>query len=153
MKGIMKNENTQENHRQILLNGISQNIGYMELASQLGVSRKEVIREVKTLRRRRDPDLFEAQRAAKVRVDEEKLSTSRKRDERFFRMAGMTIREKSFQNMVQFYKPEIMSILESENQEAAISEIPQRVRKILRKYDILTSRSFPEISQRAQDQL
>ncbi len=149
----MKNENTQENHRQILLNGISQNIGYMELASQLGVSRKEVIREVKTLRRRRDPDLFEAQRAAKVRVDEEKLSTSRKRDERFFRMAGMTIREKSFQNMVQFYKPEIMSILESENQEAAISEIPQRVRKILRKYDILTSRSFPEISQRAQDQL
>jgi len=153
VKGIMKNENRQENHRQIILNGISQNIGYTELASQLGVSRKEVIREVKTLRRRRDPDLFEAQRAAKARVDEEKLSASRKRDERFFRMAGMTIREKSFQNMVQFYKPEITSILESENQEAAISEIPQRVRKILRKYEILTSRSFPEISQRAQDQL
>jgi IS30 family transposase len=149
----MKNESIQDNHRQVILDGISQNIGYTELASRLGVSRKEVIREVKTLRRRRDADLFEARRAARGRVDEEKLSASRRRDERFFRMAGMTIHEKSFQNMVQFYKPEILSILESENKEAAVSEIPQSVRKILRKYDILTSRSVPEVSQRAQNQL
>jgi hypothetical protein len=149
----MKNESILESHRQVILDGISQNLGYNELASQLGVSRRKVIREVKTLRRRRDPDLFEAQRAAKVRVDEEKLSVSRKREERFFRMTGMTIQEKSYQNMVQFYKPEILSILESENQEAAVSEIPQRVRKILRKYNILTGRSFPEISRRARDQL
>jgi hypothetical protein len=149
----MKNESILESHRHVILDGISQNVGYTELASQLGVSRRKVIREVKTLRRRRDPELFEAKRAAKVRVDEEKLSVSRKREERFFRMTVMTIHEKSYQNMVQFYKPEILSILESEKQEAAVSEIPQRVRKILRKYNILTGRSFPEISQRAQDQL
>jgi hypothetical protein len=149
----MKNESIQENQRQVILDGISQNVGYTELASQMGISRRKVIREVKTLRRRRDPDLFEAQRAAKARVDEEKLSASRRRDERFFNMTGMTIHEKSYQNMVQFYKPEILSILESENQEAAVSEIPQRVRKILRKYDILTGRGYPEISQRAQEQL
>jgi hypothetical protein len=149
----MKNESIQDNHRQVILDGISQNIGYTELASQFGVSRKEVIHVVKTLRLRRDNDLFEARRAARVRVGEEKQSASRRRDERFFKMAGMTIHEKSFQNMVHFYKPEILSILESENQEAAVSEIPQSVRKILRKYDILTSRSFPEVSQRARDQL
>ena len=149
----MKNESTAANHRQVILEGISQNVGYTELASQLDVSRREVIREVKNLRRSRDPGLFEAKRAARAMVDEEKRSASKKRDDRFFRMAGMTIREKSFQNMVQFYKPEILSILESEDQEAAISEIPQRVRKILRKYDILTGRSYPEISQSARDQL
>ena len=149
----MKNESTAANHRQVILDGISQNVGYTELASQLDVSRREVIREVKNLRRSRDPGLFEAKRAARAMVDEEKRSASKKMYDRFFRMAGMTIREKSFQNMVQFYKPEILSILESEDQEAAISEIPQRVRKILRKYDILTGRSYPEISQSARDQL
>lgn len=149
----MKNESVQDKRRILLLDGISQNLSYVELAARLGVQRKELIRDVKTMRQRRDPALLEAQRAGKARVDDEKQSASNRRDERFFRMTGMTIREKTFQNMVHFYRPEIMSILQSEDREAAISEIPQRIRKTLRKHEILTSRNNSYISQQAQDQL
>lgn len=139
--------------RKSILDGISRKLSYGEIASRLGIRRRELVSDIKSMRRIRDPDLLEAQRVAVAKVNEEKRSASKKREELFYNMTGMTLREKTFQNMIHFYKPELVSILNCGDQEAAIRGLPNSVRKTLTKNDILTSRGKLEISQRAMDQL
>ena len=139
--------------RQALLDGISRNLSYTEIAVRLGVRRGDVLRDLKAMRLSRDPELHDAQRVGRARVDEEKQSASRRRDERFYGMTGMSLHEKSFQNMVHFYKPELMAILRSGDYEAAIRDLPKCTRRTLMHNGILTKRNRPEITQRARDQL
>jgi len=105
------------------------------------------------MRRGRDPGLRDAQRIGQARVDEEKQSASRRREERFFGMTGMTLHEKSFQNMVCFYRPELLAILRSRDHEAAIRDLPSSTRRTLMHNGILTRRNKPEVTQEARDQL
>lgn len=149
----MKYKSLTEKQRKKILTGISQNRGYKEIAHQIGVRRRELIRIVNTMRRIRDPDLIDAQHIAESKIDEEKRIHSKKRDERFYDMTGMTLREKSFQNMITFYKPELINILNCEDELSAIRDLPASVRKTLKKNDILTKRGKPEISQLAREQL
>lgn len=142
-----------ETRRQILLNGISQNLNYIEIAAQLGVKRGELLKDVKAMRRSRDPDLRGAQRIGQARVNEKKQSASKRREDRFYSMTGMTLHEKSFQNMVNFYKPELMAILRSRNHGTAIRNLPNSTRRTLMHNGILTKRNKPEITQQARDQL
>jgi hypothetical protein len=142
-----------ETRRQSLLDGISQNLNYTEIAAQLGVRRGDLLSDVKAMRRSRDPDLLDAQRKGQASVDEGKQHVSKRREERFYNMTGMTLHEKSFQNMVIFYKTELMTILKSGDREAAIRNLPKSTRRALIHNGILTKRNRPEITQQARDQL
>jgi hypothetical protein len=139
--------------RQIILKGISQNLRYGEIATQLGVRRSVLISDVKAMHRRRDPDLQDAQRLGQAKKSKEKQSASKRRDENFYNQTGMTFHEKSFQNMVYFFKHELMTILRSEDHKAAIRKLPKSTRRTMIHNGILTKRNSAEITQRAQDQL
>jgi transposase len=143
----------QENRRQALLDGISQNHSYKEMAAKLGVRRGDLIRDLKAMRRNGDPDLLEAQRIGQAKINEEKRTASKRQEERFLDMTGMSLKEKSFQNMVHFHKHELMNILRSGDREAAIRGLSKSTRRTLIHNGILTDRNKPEITQQARDQL
>jgi hypothetical protein len=149
----MENISLREQRRQAILDGISQNRSYLEIAYQIGIRRRELIRDISAMRRTRDPGLLDAQRKAEDKIDEEKRSASKRRDKIFYEMTGMTLREKTFQNMVSFYKPELVHILNSGDQISAIRELPMSVRKTLTKNHILTKGGNIQISQKARDHL
>jgi hypothetical protein len=149
----MENISLREQRRQAILDGISQNRSYLEIAYQIGIRRRELIRDISAMRRTRDPGLLDAQRKAEDKIDEEKRSASKRRDKIFYEMTGMTLREKTFQNMVNFYKPELVRILNSGDQISAIRELPMSVRKTLTKNHILTKGGNIQISQKARDHL
>jgi hypothetical protein len=143
----------QEERREALLEGISQNLSFSELSAKLGVRRGTLIRDIRVMRWSNDPGLVEAKRLAKVRVDEKKHLVSDGHEARFMQMTGMSIGDKTFENMVFFYRSEILSILNSSDSSAAIRKLPSGVRKTLIHNKILVNRSRPEVSQRARDAL
>ncbi|HEX9915254.1 MAG TPA: hypothetical protein VGB32_10070 [Candidatus Bathyarchaeia archaeon] len=142
-----------EARRQTLLDGISQNINYTEIAAQLGIRRGDLLKDLKAMRLKRDSGLREAQRTAQAKVYAEKQVTSTRRDERFHGMTGMTLQEKTFQNMVHYYKAEITAILRSRDPETAIRGLPQSTRRTLMHNGILTKRNRPQITAQARSQL
>jgi hypothetical protein len=139
--------------RQVILNGISQNLRYGEIATQLGVRRSVLISDVKAMNRRRDPDLQNAKRLGQAKKSKEKQAVSKRREENFYNRTGMTFHEKSFQNMIYFFKHELMTILRSEDHEAAIRKLPKSTRRTMIHNGILTKRNSTEITQKARDQL
>ena len=149
----MRNLAVREHRKQEILDGISQNLSYKQIAYNIGIRHHELIRDINAMRRIKDPGLLDAQRVAETRVDEEKKSLSKMRDKKFYDMTGMTLVEKSFQNMVYFYKPELINILNSEDQVAAIRDLPTSVRKTLTKNNILTQRGDVEVTREARDKL
>jgi len=142
-----------EAKRQTLLEGISQNLNYTEIATQLGVRRGDLLRDLRAMRHSRDTGLRDAQRTAQAKVSAEKQVVSIKRDERFHAMTGMTLQEKTFQNMIHYYKSELMSILRSGDPENAIRRLPQSTRRTLMHNGILTKRNRPQITSQARSQL
>ena len=142
-----------EVHRQTLLEGISQNLNYTEIAIQLGVRRGDLLRVIRAMRNSRDPGLRDAQRTAQDKISAEKQTVSKRRDERFHAMTGMTLHEKSFENMVYYYKSELLAILRSRDPEAAIRDLPQSTRRTLMHNGILTKRNKPQITPQARNHL
>lgn len=138
--------------REALLDGISRNLSYAEIADRLGVRRGVVLNDVKAMRRSGDPDLRDAQRSGQARADEEKQLVSHRIEERFRSMTGMTLREKSFRNMLHFYRSELMTVLRSDDREDAIRSLPKSTRRTLMHNGILTKRKS-EVTKRARDQL
>ena len=139
--------------RRVLLDGISRNLSYTEIAEKLGVRRGAVIREVKHMGRRRDAGLVDAKRQGLVLLEEEKMADSVRCEERFFGMMGMSLQDKTFLNMVSFYRPELLVILRSKDHESAIRELPNSVRRTLVRNNILTSRGKLHVSERALEEL
>jgi len=152
-ENIMGYTSDQEQRREALLDGISQNLSFKELAARLGIRRGTLIRDIRAMRWSNDSGLLEAQRLAQDVVEEERQSVSAGHEARFLRMTGMSISEKTFQNMVFFYRAEILSILNSRDSVAAIRDLPSGVRKTLLHNKILVNRVRPEISKRARDAL
>jgi hypothetical protein len=142
-----------EARRQTLLEGISQNLNYTEIATRLGVRRGDLLRDIRAMRNSRDPGLRDAQRTAQDKISTEKQTVSKRRDERFHAMTGMTLHEKSFQNMVYYYKSELLAILRSRDPEAAIRDLPQSTRRTLMHNGILTKRNKPQITPQARNHL
>ena len=97
------------------------------------------------MRRNGDLGLIQAEKD-QVLVREKKalLITKEKRhfkqNERFLGMTGITLQEKSFRNMIDFNKYELLKILKSEDQHAAIIKLPASIRKTLKKNGIITKR-------------
>lgn len=141
-----------ESRREVLLEGISSNLSYAEIAARLGVRRGEVLNDVKAMRRSGDPGLRDAQRTGEAKAGEEKQLVSQRLEERFHSMTGMTLHEKSFRNMIHFYKAEIMTVLRSDDREDAVRSLPKSTRRTLMHNGILTKRK-PEITKRARDHL
>lgn len=54
-----------------------------------------------------------------------------KQNERFLQMTGMTLEERPFCNMIDFYKYELMEIMKAEDQNAAIRALPKNTRRTL----------------------
>jgi len=115
--------------------------------------------DIKFMRRNGDLGLKQAEKA-QVQVREKKvlLLTREKKhfkqNERFLSMTGMTLQEKSFRNMIDFNKHELLKILKSEDQHAAIIKLPTSIRKTLKKNGIITKRwQDNEITERAQEYL
>ena len=61
-----------------------------------------------------------------------------KHNERFLGLTGMTLQEKSFRNMIDFNKHELLKILKSKDQNAAISRLPKNIRRNLLHNGIIT---------------
>jgi hypothetical protein len=56
-------------------------------------------------------------------------------------MIGMTIEEKNFENVVNFYRSELMKILKSKNEELAIKGLSKSVRKSFENNEIIDWRT------------
>jgi len=123
--------------RLTILNGINWGLSHSKIAGKLGVSRLVVKKDLNMMRRTKDPELKQAYKKARERVLEKKLAVSNRPGEKFHDMTGMTFKEKSFSNMMSYYKPELSKILKSENEYDAIRELSKSVRKTLKRNGII----------------
>ncbi len=123
--------------RLTILNGINRGLSHSKIAWKLGVSRLVVKKDLNMMRRTKDPELKQAYKKALDRVQAKKLAVSNRPGEKFHDMTGMTFKEKSFSNMMSYYKPELSKILKSENEYDAIRELSKSVRKTLKRNGII----------------
>ena len=128
-----------QKRRPIILEGIGRGLNHSEIAAQLGVNRWVIMNDLRLMQSSGDPELKQAQEAQEqIRVMKQSVS-AHARNERFLRMTGMTLQEKSFRNMIDFNRHELMKILNSKDQNAAIMKLPKSVRKPLMRNGIITS--------------
>jgi len=143
-----------EKRRLIILEGIDGGIENSEIAAKLGVPLWVVRRDLKKMRYNRDPELKKAYRKAQERVQTKKQIIANSLGDRFHRMTGMTFKEKTFNNMMSFYKPELTKIINAENECAAIRDLPNSVRKTLKRNGIIAQGwKTPEITEHARAHL
>jgi len=141
----------QETRRLDILEGIIGGFANSKIAAKLGVPLWVVRRDLKRMRYNRDPGLKQAYREAEEQVQAKKQSVAGLPGERFHRMTGMTFKEKTFNNMMSFYKPELRKILRAENECAAIRDLPNSVRKTLKRNGIIAQGwKTPEITAHAR---
>ena len=123
--------------RIIILKGMNEGLSREKIAEGLGVSPVVVRRDVSRMRRIRDPDLREASRNAEEISDQEKKIQSNRADENFKEQTGMTFKEKTFNNMMTFYGPEIKKILRSSTEIDEIRKLPHSTLKALKRNGII----------------
>jgi hypothetical protein len=142
---MLENTIAREKRRLIILKGISQDLKHSEISAQLGANRWVVMGDIKFMRRNGDLGLKRAEKA-QVQVRKKKVllftkgKTHFKQNERFLGMTGISLQEKSFRNMIDFNKYELLKILKSEDQHAAIIKLPASIRKTLKNNGIITNR-------------
>jgi hypothetical protein len=145
--------------RQIILEGISQDLGHSEISAQLGADRWVVRSDIKYMQRNDDPGLILAKEdQAQIREKKALLLTEEtrhfKQNRRFQSMTGITLQEKSFRNMIDYNRHDLLIVLRSDDQNAAIFKLSKSVQKILKKNGIITKRwKDNEITERAQEYL
>jgi len=142
---MLENTIAREKRRLIILKGLSQDLKHSDISAQLGANRWVIMSDIKFMRRTGDLGLEKAE-ATQVQVRKKKvlLFTKEKRhfkqNERFLGMTGITLQEKSFRNMIDFNKHELLNILKSEDQHAAIIKLPKSIQKTLKRNGIITKR-------------
>lgn len=142
---MLENTIAREKRRLIILKGLSQDLKHSDISAQLGANRWVIMGDIKFMRRTGDLGLKRAEKAQiQVRKKKVLLFTMEKRhfkqNERFLGMTGITLQEKSFRNMIDFNKYELLKILKSEDQHAAIIKLPASIRKTLKNNGIITNR-------------
>ena len=134
----MTNSNIERAARRLtILDGINGGITRFKIAEKLGVSQLVVNQDLSRMQRFKDPELKKAYGKARERVQAKKLAVSNRPGEKFKRMTGMTFKEKSFNNMMSYYKPELSKILKSENEYDAIRKLSKSVKKTLKRNGII----------------
>ena len=142
---MLENTIAREKRRLIILKGLSQDLKHSDISAQLGANRWVIIGDLKFMRRTGDLGLKQAEEA-QVQVHEKKVllfakeKRHFKQNERFLGMTGITLQEKSFRNMIDFNKYELLKILRSEDQHAAIIKLPKSIQKTLKRNGIITKR-------------
>ena len=128
-----------QERRLIILEGTSQGLKHSEIATQLGVNRRVILNDLRFMRNNGDLELKKAQKTQEqIRVNIPSVSSIN--TERFLNMTGITPQEKSFRNMIDFNKHELMKILNSKNQNAAIMSLPKSIRRTLKNNGIITNK-------------
>lgn len=151
---MLNNIREPEERRQMILKGISQDLNNLEIATQMGVNRWIVMRDLRSMKFTKDPELKQAYLDQEKRLVASKLSMNNVRDDRFHHMTGMTITEKNFENMVNFYRPELMKILESKDEYIAITNLSKSVQRTLVHNEIIAGRKYRrQISSKARGYL
>jgi hypothetical protein len=144
---MLENTIARKKRRLIILKGISQDLKPSEISAQLGSNLGDITSDIKFMQRNGDLGLKQAEKA-QVKVREKKvLLLSReknhfKQNARFQRMTGMTLQEKSFRNMIDFNKHELLKILKSTDQNTAIMKLPKSIRRNLRSNGIITKKRW-----------
>jgi hypothetical protein len=126
-----------ESRRFPILEGISKNLSHSKIAAQLGVNRWTINSDIRKMQHERDPELRQMYQKRDELIKAKKQMSAQKRDNRFYRMTGMTIDEKMFQNMIHFHKPELKKVMGSKNESNEISKLSRNVRKILKRNKII----------------
>jgi len=145
LSGAMKLETALEKRRLTILKGISQDLKYSEIAAQLGINRWTLLNDVRLMRRNRGPGLRDAENARDaIRTEKSmRLKAERvyvKQEELFLSMTGMTLQEKTFRNMIDFYRSELMAMMKAEDQGDAIMVLPKVDRRTMLHNGILNGR-------------
>ena len=137
MKKLNLNEE-RASRRPTILEGISKNLTYTEIAVQLGVKRWTVNSDIRKMQYNRDPELKQVYQKRDELTQANKQKSAQKQETRFIRMMGMSIDEKMFQNMISFYKPELKKVIGSKNESKALSKLSSNIRKTLKRNNIIT---------------
>jgi hypothetical protein len=145
---MIKDIQEQETRRLGILEGIKNGLGNVKIAARLGIPLLVVIKDLKRMRHNRDPELVQAYVTALDQARAKKQSVAELTNDRFYHMTGMILTEKTFSNMMSFYRPEIMKILKSDVEGDAIRQLPSSVRRILKHNGIIAQNS-PQISSKA----
>ena len=127
--------------------------------SQLGANQWVVRSDIKYMQRNEDPGIILAKEdQAQIREKKALLLTEEtrhfKQNQRFQSMTGITLQEKSFRNMIDYNRHELINILRSEDQNAEIFKLSKSIQKTLKRNGIITKRwKDNEITERAQEYL
>jgi len=156
---MLENISARNERRLIILEGISQDLGHSEISAQLGSNRWVVRSDIKYMQRNDDLGLRLAKEdQALIREEKVLLLTEEtrhfKQNQRFQSMTGITLQEKSFRNMIDYNRHELINILRSEDQNAEIFKLSKSIQRTLKKNGIITKRwKDSEITERAQEYL
>jgi len=156
---MLENTVERKKRRLIILKGISKDLKPSEISAQLGANQWVIKNDIKFMRYNGDLGLEQAEKSqAQVRKKKVLLLSKEKehfkQNERFLSMTGITLQEKSFRNMIDFNKHELLKILKSEDQNAAIFKLSSSIQKTLKRNGIITKRwQDNEITERAKGYL
>ncbi len=140
---LLENTAARKMRRLIILKGISQDLKHSEISVQLGATQGIIKSDIGFMRSKGELGLVQAEKTqTQVRETNVLLFTKNKmhfkQNERFLSMTGITLQEQSFRNMIDFNKHILMKIINSKNQNTAISSLPKSIRRTLKNYGIIT---------------
>jgi hypothetical protein len=141
----------QKKQRLDILDGISKGLGNSKIAARLGIPLWTVKRTLRRMRYNGDSELKQAYVRAQELV--KKQSAASLSDERFHSVTGMTFKEKTFSNMMSFYRPELMKIIRSKDECAEIRDLSKSVRRTLKHNGIIAHFRVPYITAQARSYL
>lgn len=143
-----------EERRLMILKGIRQNHTNIEIAADMGVKRWTILNDLRAMSYHKDPELKQAYLDKETRQLASKQSTLTLRDEKFERMTGMSLQDKNFENMIEYYRAELQLIRKSKDECNAITGLSKDIRKTLKRNEILTgNRSRVTLTAKARDYL
>jgi len=143
-----------EERRLLILKGINQDHSSIEIAAEMGVGKWIILSDLRAMKYNKDPELKQAYFDKETRANADKQSQINQRDERFQHMTGKTFQEKNFENMINYYKTELLAIYKSKDQCTAITGLSKDIRKTLKHNEILTGRkSNNQLTAKAREYL
>jgi hypothetical protein len=153
-KIMQNNVNSPEARRLVILRGIDQDLTNLEIAEKMGVNINVVKSDLKGMKYTRDPDLKQAYTDKKIRALTAKKARAHVRNKKFKLMTGMTFQEKNFENMVHYYRSELIKILKSKDENEAIMALPKSVQRTLSRNEIINGfTNSRQISSKARNYL
>jgi transposase len=151
---MLNSASSPEERRLVILSGLGQDLTNLEIATKMGVKISVVKKDLRAMKYNRDSDLKQAYTDKEKRALKIRQKPAKERNERFKLMTGMTFQKKNFENMVNYYRPELIKILRSKDENAAIMRLPKNVQRTLTRNEItdgLTNKR--QISSKARDYL